>query len=147
MSDLEHIVGTKNGVTGARTIRRLEPTKRLDTSCLGIWYQTHRTHLTPAVAFSPVHENRTDDKSISSSDSSSSSSPTQAPSGIPQHANVRTQSQTNSRSQQQTAMGAKVPSSRTHVTGRASTGKESARRRLADGRSEYVGGWSRDIWN
>ena len=65
-----------------------------------------KKHLTPAPAFPPVHDNRTDDKSSSSSDSSSSSSTsTQAPSGIPQHANVRAPAQTNSRSQQQTAMG------------------------------------------
>ena len=30
----EHIVGTKNGAMGARTIRRLEPTKRPETLLL-----------------------------------------------------------------------------------------------------------------
>ena len=32
-------------------------------------------------------------------------------------------------------------------TGRAFTGKASARRRVADGRSEYDSGWNRHIWN
>ena len=38
-------------------------------------------------------------------------------------------------------------SSQTHDTGRASTGRASVRRRLADGRSEYESGWSHNIWN
>ena len=77
------------------------------------------------------------------------------------------QAQTKSTSQQQTALESETScssadgdsgdaaqvdytdqaSSRTDDTGRASKGKASARRRLADGRSEYEGGWSRDIWN
>ena len=44
-------------------------------------------------------------------------------------------------------LGTDQASSRTHDTGRASTGKASARRRLADGRSEYDRGWSDKIWN
>ena len=67
-----------------------------------------KKRLTRAQALPPVRENQTDDKSSSSSDKSSSlSSSTQAPCGIPQH--VNDQAQTNSRSQQQTVMGANVP--------------------------------------
>ena len=115
----EHFVGTKNGAMGSRTIRRLEPTKLSETLfLLGVQdvpldlvpnapsRGRRKKHLTPAPALPPVHENPTDDKSGSSSDSSSSSSSSpQALSGIPQHANVRAQAQTNSRSQQQTAKG------------------------------------------
>ena len=118
----EQIVGTKDGAMGARTIRRLEPTKRSETSLLleiqgsALEPGTKRTaswrrkkYLTPAPALPPVHENLTDDTPSSSSDSSSSSSSsTQAPSGIPQHVNDQAQGQTNSRSQPQTVMGANV---------------------------------------
>ena len=112
-----HCVGTKLGAMGARTIRRLEPTRRSETSllleireCPDAPHRARRKkHLTLAPALPPVHENSTDDKSSSSSDSSSSSSSsTQAPSGIPQHVNDQTQAH-NSRSQPQTLKGANVP--------------------------------------
>ena len=115
----EHMVGIKSGAMGARMIRRLEPTKLSETSFLLEIQDVpkdlvpnaprrgrRKKHLTTAPALPPVHGNLTDDKSGSSSDrmSSSSSSP-QALSGILQHANVRAQAQTNSRSQQQKAIG------------------------------------------
>ena len=113
-----HIVATKTGATGARTIRTLEPTKRSETSLL-LEIQAvpldrepnasprgrRKKHLTCAPPLHPVHETPTDDESGSTSDSSSSSSSTQAPSGIPQHASVRPQAQTISRSLQQTDVG------------------------------------------
>ena len=102
-----------------------------------------KRHLTPATAPPPAHENPIDDKSSSSSDSSSSSSSSpQAPSGIPQHVNDQAPAQTNSRSQPQTVVDCVADadsessdqvvytdqaSSRARDTGRASTGKASAR--------------------
>ena len=100
------------GPWGARTVRRLEPTKRSETSYLVPNAPRHgrrMKHLTPATAFPPVHVDPTDDTPISSSDSSSSSSAsTQAQSKIPRHVNVQAQAQTDSRSQQQTMVGTNV---------------------------------------
>ena len=82
----KHTVGTRNGAMVARTIRRLDPTKRSETSLLlqiqGVPWDLvpnaprrgrRKKHLTLAPALPPIHENPTGDKSSSSSDSSSSS--------------------------------------------------------------------------
>ena len=67
----EHTVGTQNGVMGTRTIRRLEPTNRSDTSLLleiqGVPWDLvlnaprrgrRKKHLTPAPASPPIHANQ-----------------------------------------------------------------------------------------
>ena len=83
----EHIVGTENGVIGARTTRRLEPTKHSETS-LSFEIQRVPWDLVPNAPrrghrrntrhlHQPYHQftkTQTDDRSCSSSDSSSSSS-------------------------------------------------------------------------
>ena len=117
--------------------------------CLGTLYETaarhgrRKKHLTPASALPPVHEKPTNDKPGSSRDSASSSSPTQAPSGIRQHANVRAQAQTISRSLQQTVVEANIPVVPTSTVLPTAIPKA----QLRDGRVEHEGAWSRDIRN
>ena len=102
------LLGQRIARWGARTIRRLEPTKRSETSVLleiqGVFWDLvpnaprlprRKRHLTLAPALSPVHEDPTDDKQSSSSDSPSSSS-------------TSTQAQNDSRSQPRTVMGTNV---------------------------------------
>ena len=151
--------GQRMGAMGTTTIWRLEQTKRPETSSLleiqrVPWdFATNaprrKKRLTPTSSLPPVHENQTDDKASSSScSSSSSSSSTQALSGIPQHAKIQAQGQTNSINKPQTMMGVECscnahtdcfadrdsessaqvdftgqPSSRTHDTGRAPQAK------------------------
>ena len=64
---------------------------------------TERTVSTRASAL-PLHENPTDEVTVPRRRHHR-----QAPSGIPQHANVQANDQTNSRSQQHNVMGANVP--------------------------------------
>ena len=105
---------TKNGAMGARTIRRLEPTKRSETSLL-LETQTvrrgddARKHCICTSFFtSPRKPRQTTYQAVQVTGSSLSSPSTQAPSRIPRHANTQAQVQTNSGGQQQKAMEAKV---------------------------------------
>ena len=81
----------------------------------------------------PIHEDQRDDKSSSSADSSSSSSSsTQTASGIPQPANTQAQVQTNSRSEQQKATGAKLPAMPTQTVFVDGDSESSAQVHFAD---------------
>ena len=91
---------------GARTIRRLEATKRSETSLFleiqGVPWDLvlnapprgrGKRHPTLAPVLPPVHGDTTDDKSSNSSDSTSPSTSTQARGEFPRHVNVRASAQ------------------------------------------------------
>ena len=118
-TNTEHIGGTENGAMGARTIRRLEPTKRSETSLFleiqrstlgpdtrrtASWERQATSDTCTSPTTSPRRPGRTRNQR-SSCDSTSSPSSTQTQGEIPKHANVRAQAQIDSRSQQQTTMG------------------------------------------
>ena len=131
-----------------------------------------KRHPTLAPVLPPVHRDPTDGKSSSSSVSTSSSSSMQAQGEIPRHVTVRAPAQTDSRSQQQTAMGANVlvvPAANvlSAVTPKAHSRSSTPTKRAAESMTldvpsqakrsrgedsqidvlKFDSGWNRDVWN
>ena len=174
-TNFEHFAGTKHGAMGARTIRWLEPTKRSDTSLLieeqGVPWdlvpnapRCGRTQETPDTCTSFTTSPRKNREMTNQA--------VQATVLFRRHHQHKLRMEFRSTQILKLIMASNVPvvltlpepptttpeaqlksstptkrAAGSQDTGRASTGKASVRRRLADGRSKFDGGWSRDIWN